>query len=142
MKVLSVFLLVIMVFSSCTDDHEEPSPTTTGSYSGTFTGYVSPTFVSGNCKGDFVEKDSKISGVCVFSPNVFNGFAATSLSFPVTATLKMEGDSIYGINGTISIGMGIGDVPLAGTVSKDKKTIKMSCNPAIVFNLKWTLIKD
>jgi hypothetical protein len=140
MKILIVFLLFSTVLLSCSDHGE--LPTSTGSYSGTYTGYVSPSLVSGTCKGDLVEKDSKISGIIVFSPNIFSGFAGTSSSFPISGTLKMDGDTVYAVSGTISIGSGVGDIPFGGTVSKDKRTIKMSCNPAPVFNLKWTLAKN
>lgn len=141
MKILIIFLLFSTVLLSCSDQ-DEPLPTSTGSYSGTYTGYVSPGFVSGTCKGDLVEKDSKISGTIVFSPNIFSGFPGTSSSIPISGTMKMEGDTVYAVSGTISIGSGVGDIPFGGTVSKDKRTIKMSCNPAPVFNLKWTLTKN
>jgi hypothetical protein len=143
MKVLIAFLLFSTLLFSCNDHDEEPMPTATGTYSGTYSGYVSPSVVSGTCKADLAEKDSKISGTVVFSPNIFfSGFPGTSSSFPILGNLKLEGDTVYTVSGTISIGSGIGDVPFGGRVSKDKKKIEMFCNPAPVFNLKWNLTKD
>ena len=140
MKALVVFLLFSLLLFSC-NENVEPAPLATGSYSGTYTGHVSPNAVSGTCKVDLVEKDSKISGTLVFSPNVFSGSTGTS-SLPISGTLKMDGDTVYAVNGTISVGSGVGDVGVGGTISKDKKTLKMSCYAAAAFNLKWTLKKD
>lgn len=139
MKNLLISLLVSALLLAC-NEKEAPVPTATGTYEGTYSGYVSPTAVAGNCTGDLVEKDSELSGTLVFTPNIF-GNPGTVSSFPVSGTLKMLGDTVYGVNGTISIGSGIGTIPLAGSISLDKKTIKMSCSPAPVFNLKWTLTR-
>lgn len=141
MKVLIIFVQISLLLFSC-KDNEEPTPSATGTYTGTYTGYVSPTAIAGTCKGDIVEKDSKITGTLVFSPNIFSGLAGTFSSLPISGTLKMMGDTGYAVNGTISVGSGVGDIPFAGTVSKDKKTTEMSCNPAPVFNLKWSLKKE
>ena len=140
MKALVVFLLFSMLLFSC-NENVEPAPLATGSYSGTFTGHVSPNAVSGTCKVDLVEKDSKISGTLVFSPNVFAATTGTS-SFPISGTLTMQGDTVYAVGGTISVGSGVGDQGFGGTISKDKKTITMSCWAAAAFNLKWNLKKN
>lgn len=128
-KLLCIGLISIFLFSC--NDKEEPAPTATGKYTGTYSGYVSPQNVSGVCTADLVEKDQKVTGTLVFK-----NFANGDFSFPFTGTISENT-----LNATFPIS-GIGDFPCTGTISSDRKKIEMSLNAAPVFNLKWELNKD
>ena len=128
MKNLALIFWVGIVLFSCKKE-EEPAPTATGSYTGTFSGYVSPESVSGACRANFVETNGKLTGTI---------YTGSTGEYPFTGAITDNR-----ISGEITLRQfGSSPFPCGGTITVDRKTIELSINPAPVLNLKWVLTKD
>lgn len=104
------------ILTSC-NQKSEPVPTANGTYTGTYNGYIQPTFFEGNCTAELLEEDLNLTGKIQFSNS------GSSLNY-IDITTQIQGNTISGLATHPSIN--VGTITCVGTISDDRENIDLS----------------